>query len=835
MWVLESDGDLFRGRRLWLSPGKRYLFGRTSQDGGGGGFVIQEKTISRKHLTIEVGVVAGGDGTNLEKRSLVTIEDLKTKIGTLVNGKQIRGERFNLIKDANEIRLGHYREVFRITWHPVVLSFSFSEKELEADPWAAIRHKLEPFDVKYIAEYDDANTTHVVSKRRNTSKVLQALITGRHIVVEGFMQAIVEAATPKAGGVNGVQSSALEMDFDANWPNAMGYLPPKADAPGADRPDEMFAPDKRRRNVFEGYTFVFYERRRFEELHPAITNGKGKALLSEVQPGLTSTDEFIRYVKGIAGEKGLGEFEDGSEGKGVVVVRYVPSPGQENADWYLSFYSQVALRLDHRPVEPRDFLPAILDVDPGQLRRPLEFDSTQREQAGPPGEHEVSSESRGLSVNVDEAPGREVIEAQPPQPTKTRRRDRRAPRSRFKGFDTGIDEDDDDEEPGPASRSDAGGAEMSQGMFMTQPEETPTVADPPQRKRPLPEPDHDIMDDITPTAAAIKRRRLEAGEENNPPGDHTTLPVRDEVDHEPLHPQQMGTGRGKAAVGGKKGKRAVQREDDLLDLAIQYREEEEATAQAERERLARELRDGDIDYEAIRRLTIVEAMDIRRPQERRTREQDIQEGRWDPRWNGRKNFKKFRKQGETAGRPQQKVMVSLEPARVKVHGIGNDYWLEDGFAQGRRGKETSQLANSQDEAGPRLTTGRARRPTSRAKERDQYVIGSDDSGDNDEADAGNGSLLADVMDPEGSREPARSKKGKAVTRQSQAAARRNETQAPVASRSQKRSAVESPTSEKPAKRRAVRRAGAAEEESEEEEGDDDESDDGLNFRFGKRR
>lgn len=664
------------------------------------------------------------------------------------------------------------------------------------------------------------------------------------------MQAIVEAATPKAGGANGVQSSALEMDFDASWPDAMRYLPPKADAPGADRPDEMFAPDERRRNVLDGYTFIFYERRRFEELHPAITNGKGKALLSEVQPGLTSTDEFIRYVKGIAGEKGLGEFEDGSEGKGVVVVRYTPSPGQENADWYLSFYSQVALRLDHRPVEPRDFLPAILDVDPGQLRRPLEFDSTQREQgtyllfcinshisdppltlAGHPQENEANGESRGLSMDIDEAPGREFVEARPPQPTKMRRRDRRAPRSRFKGFDTGIDEDD--EESGPTSRLEAA-AGVSQGAFTTQPEKIPAVADPPQRKRPLPEPDRDIMEDMAPTAAAIKRRRLESGEDSNPPADHTTLPVRDEGDYEHQHPQQRGTSRRKAAVGGKKGKRTIQREEDLLDLAIQYREEEEATAQAERERLARELRDGDIDYEAIRRLTIVEAMDIRRPQEQRTREQDIQEGRWDPRWNGRKNFKKFRKQGETGGRPQQRVIMSLEPARVKVHGISNDHWLEDGYAQGRRSKEASQLANSQDEAGPKSTAGRARRPaSSRAKERDRYVIGSDDSGDNDEADAGNDSSLADVLDLDGSREPARSKKGKAITRQSQAAAQRNETQA-LPSRSQKRNAMDSPTSEKPAKRRAVRTAGAAAEESDEDD-DDDESDDGLNFRFGKRR
>lgn len=274
-------------------------------------------------------------------------------------------------------RNGPSNAAVSIKWQPVVLSFSFSKRELETDPWTIIRQKLEPVDVKYIAEYDHLNTTHVVSKRRNTAKVLQALINGKHIVVEGFMEAIIDATTPAAGDADGAQLSALEKDFDANWPEAMQYIPPKADAPGADRPDELFAPDERRRDIFEGYTFIFYEKTRFEELHPVITSGKGKALLSEVAPGQTTTDDFIRYVKGIAGEKGLGEFEDGSEGKGVVVVRYAPPPNHEQEEWYLNFYNQVALRLDHRPVEPRDFLPAILDVEPGQLRRPLEFDSTQ--------------------------------------------------------------------------------------------------------------------------------------------------------------------------------------------------------------------------------------------------------------------------------------------------------------------------------------------------------------------------------------------------------------------------------------------------------------------------
>ncbi|KAJ0107998.1 dna damage response protein [Diaporthe amygdali] len=810
MWLLESDGDIF----------------------GAGCFVIQEKTISRKHLTIEVGPVTEGDGTNLQSRSTVTIEDLKTKIGTLVNGKQIKGERFDLIKDANEIKLGHYRETFRIKWQPVVLSFSFSKRELETDPWTIIRQKLEPVDVKYIAEYDHLNTTHVVSKRRNTAKVLQALINGKHIVVEGFMEAIIDATTPAAGDADGAQLSALEKDFDANWPEAMQYIPPKADAPGADRPDELFAPDERRRDIFEGYTFIFYEKTRFEELHPVITSGKGKALLSEVAPGQTTTDDFIRYVKGIAGEKGLGEFEDGSEGKGVVVVRYAPPPNHEQEEWYLNFYNQVALRLDHRPVEPRDFLPAILDVEPGQLRRPLEFDSTQPGPVVQISNQDVSSDSNGLSVDINVAQERELNEESPPRAPKTRRRERRAPKSRFKGFDTGIDEDE--EEPAPVSRVGAA-AEASQGMFMTQPEEASAVAPPSQHKRPFPEPDRDIMEDVAPTAAAIKRRRLENGEVHTPPRDQTPPPAQGKIPElQTLQQRGSGQGGGKATAGSKRGKKAAAQDEDILDLAIQFREEEEATAQAERERLARELRDGDIDYEAIRRLTLVEPMNIRRPQDQRTRDQDIQEGRWDPRWNGRKNFKKFRKQGEPAGRPQQRVIMSLEPVRMKEHGIGNKYWLEDGGMQSRRGKGTSQPTNDQGEAAPTQTLGRSQPKATRAKERDSYAIGSDDSENND-VDAGNdNSSLPDVMDIEVSRELARSRKGKAATRQSQAAARNtlNQTQA-LPSRSEKRSAVEAPAVEKPAKRRAVRSSRAMAEESDGE--DDDESDDGLNFRFGRRK
>lgn len=258
----------------------------------------------------------------------------------------------------------------------MVLSFSFTKAELRNDPWALVRQKLEPIDVKFLAEYNHTNTTHVVSKKRNTSKVLQALINGKYIVYEAFLEAVIEAATPQPDG-NGAETSPLEEDVDGNWPDAMQYLPPRTDTPGNDQPDDSFRPDERRREIFDGYTFVFYEEHRYEDLFPAITSGKGKALLKNVVPGQTDINELIRFVKEIAGEKSLGEFEDGSEGKGVVVVRYLPPPDDEHGDWFLNLYHQVALRLDHRPIEPRDFLTAILDVEPAQLRRPLEFDPVQ--------------------------------------------------------------------------------------------------------------------------------------------------------------------------------------------------------------------------------------------------------------------------------------------------------------------------------------------------------------------------------------------------------------------------------------------------------------------------
>ena len=231
----------------------------------------------------------------------------------------------------------------------------------------AYRTRLEDLDIKVIIPYIIGATTHVVSSKRNTAKGLQALINAKHIVAETYIDALIYATTPD--NLDELESlSPLEEDFDANWPNALEHLPAKSKEPN-ERPSEYFAPKPERSNVFDGYTFVFCDPTQFETLQAPITNGAGKALEFTLDPGTTTAEEIVRYVKNVAGEKGFGEFEDGSEGKGVVVVRFRGK--KEFAEWAANLDTEVSLALGQRLIEQSEFMDAILMNDASMLRRPL--------------------------------------------------------------------------------------------------------------------------------------------------------------------------------------------------------------------------------------------------------------------------------------------------------------------------------------------------------------------------------------------------------------------------------------------------------------------------------
>lgn len=257
----------------------------------------------------------------------------------------------------------------RIKWHPVVFTFSLSSKELKGgkDPLVTYRSRLEDLDIKTIIPYVIGQTSHVVSSKRNTAKGLQALINGKYIVAESYIDALIYATTPD--NLDELESlSPLEEDYDHNWPSAIEHLPAKSKEP-SERPSEEFVPKSQRGIVFEGYTFIFCDHTQFDTLHAPITNAGGKALEYTLDPGNSTAEDIVRYVKDIAGEKGLGEFEDGSEGKGVVVVAFRGKKGCE--EWAANLSIAIALALGQRLIEQSEFLDAILINDASILRRPL--------------------------------------------------------------------------------------------------------------------------------------------------------------------------------------------------------------------------------------------------------------------------------------------------------------------------------------------------------------------------------------------------------------------------------------------------------------------------------
>lgn len=691
---------------------------------------------------------------------------------------------------------------------------------MKNDPLKTLRSDLEQLDIKFITDYNVKATTHVVSKKRNTAKGLQALINGKYIVSGSFPDSIIAGATVQEG-----DESPLEVDFDASWPNELDYLPPRG-SEASQSPTSQYAPDASRREIFSGFTFIFYDKAQWENLLAPITNGRGKALYFEVTPHQTQVNDFVRYVKSIAGEKGLGSFEDGSEGKGAVVVRYIPAKGAD-VSWYTEFTTAVSLQLDHRPIEQKEFLEAILVKDATMLRRPLPIDDRPVEPPQP--------ETRGGAMRAASAP-RDVEMADSAQDgagtsqepsqvdqkpvglsTSRRSRVRRPATRRFKGFDS--DDDDDIPSiqesaaslPGPETNTErkeplASNAEREEeGLFVSQGSVIASQEDPAQtqqnarkrREHPLPDED-DIMDDIAPTAAAAKRRRIARGED---PVIRDETPETMDVETQPKQTEKP---------------KKIKKEIDVLEVARKTREEAEARARAEQEDLNN--LPEDINLAEIRKLAIVEEMAVRVPPSARTRDQDIADGRWDPRWNGRKNFKRFRARGEVSGRPAIRNIISLTQVKTKEFGIGDDYWLEDGAAAARK---ESQAAPSQPtravESSNASSSQQTRTQTSRRQASRRTVSSDDSDEDEDEISLG----ITELDRASSSR--ARSSGTTQRRASSQVASTRSQTRA---STQAKRPAA-TPVVAQPAKRpRQTRRAVAAESED---------SDEDVGFKFGRRR
>ena len=205
----------------------------------------------------------------------------------------------------------------------------------------------------------------------------------------------------------------------------------------------------------------------------------------------------------------------------------------------------------------------------------------------------------------------------------------------------------------------------------------------PRKRRSPPseeENDDEMVDQLLPAAAAMKRRRIEEDKESQ---------QRGKTNEASLSRLQ------KPAETAKK--RKPKKEVNIQETVRERREAEENAARRDEESLKGNL-DG-MTVEQMKNLVVVEDMEFpeRKDRPQRMGRDAHASSRWDERWNGRKNFKKFQRRGEgTAVRRGQSVIVPLEEVKKKDFGVGEAYWLESEKSKRKR-KENDQATQSQSQ------------------------------------------------------------------------------------------------------------------------------------------
>jgi len=186
------------------------------------------------------------------------------------------------------------------------------------------------------------------------------------------------------------------------------------------------------------------------------------------------------------------------------------------------------------------------------------------------------------------------------------------------------------------------------------------------KKRPPPsesEDEDELNDNLLPAAAAMKRRKLE--EEADARRNGTSVAPIDAAS------------KAKSAIPKRPKAR---KEINIQEVVREHREAEDKAARLAEESLRQTL-DG-LTVEQMKNLAVIEVMEVQPRVRPRVRSENVENERWDESWNGRKNFKKFRRRG--LGNVPRRVIVPLEEIKKKDYGIGQEYWQETNKTKKKR-------------------------------------------------------------------------------------------------------------------------------------------------------
>jgi Second BRCT domain on Nijmegen syndrome breakage protein len=523
-----------------------------------------------------------------------------------------------------------------------------------------VRQILEPFDIKLSTVFERDATSHVVAAKRNAPQVLEGLVSACYIVTEGYLDALVSACTATDPG----KEAPLQADFDANWPDPMPFVPPTSKEP-VPRPVEYLAPKNERRTVFANITFVFCSENQIENLCRAINFGSGKAILwEEYEEGVSNARDLAAFVRKNSSSKST----SARDSRVALLVQIQTT--EPNLEWKSRFIQETDRILGQRSIAQNEFLDAILTCDTSSFQTRTDdtvmVDST-------------SQTGMTKSVRAEESASREVSlqmkkeESSPVKTLSTKRLKYGKAISRFKGFDDFNDDSfptassvSQDQRDVMTANANAGQEENEDGL-----NESLQHVDSMNRgkKRSL---QQSAIDSLLPAAAAMKRRRIELGlDQQSASMSNESQPIveakpeKKRIFKRTLVPKEM-TGDAEFEKATREAEKKAEEEERKQPLTSE-------------------------EVEEIRHGIQIESMPFRTLQKP---VQEVRDSRWDPRWNGRRNYKKFKKRGEGA-QPLRgpRVTVRLQEARKHETALGATRWAN--ASNGARNTVTGSTAREE--------------------------------------------------------------------------------------------------------------------------------------------
>lgn len=697
MWIIaipEVQETNLPAHKRWLRPGSIFSIGRSQLNDLS---IESAKSVSKQHAEIRVGTVPEGASADIAHRTELVVCDLNSKFHTFVTLADLEAEsvqvqeQFTVLSTEVLIRVGKVKFELKIYWRPIVLTLSnVKTRDVQQD--------CEKLDIKYSKEFV-SSTTHVVTKKYNTPKTLQGLAGQKWIVGLPYIRAMADASDELAKNIDNMPD-----------PGLLSYLP--EDAFNQEFGHAAFLPKAGREHTFLELEFVIFDSHQYQSLNGAIHAGGGSVTEYNQEFDKQSISAFLSTLTKPVVVLPLEGFMLKLFEELLPIIKCASLTQGEFINVFMSDGLHEIYRAEKMKPLPVSMFAAAVEkekepiVSISQQVAPDTLQTQPVSAVEQPSSRRIGSRSvRALATFEDDLFGGGSL----PAPTqRTNNIYSSQNRKEIPAASQKLAESYDDDlfgssiAPPPTNYSQRSatlpGHSVARDLQMSSPDQTKRkrssspfsegerLPKTTKKQRTLVTVDAEEVEDefeAAPAAAALAKRMSQVAPKAS------GLLKRTVPDPGPLEDT---------------AKRKRQKQVEITEEQIQ--ETLKANKQrVERETQAQEDEDEIPENDQLRNLGTVEyfSFDLPEPSRAAARSTGQEKSdRWDPKWNGRKNFKAFRRATKGRASVQTKrpaIMIRLVEAKVSDRGLMDHQWLETATTRNNdaisRSRNTERTTNAE--------------------------------------------------------------------------------------------------------------------------------------------